>query len=156
MNDSDHWLWRLSAQDWLDAAARELEHGHEQLRSRRTAVTHARRAAGMALNGVLVTMITRGWSRERCENAWGRSYIDHLRSLAAGLEVGHEHLREPFDAEQSARCRALLNVPVMPPSDLIRLARHKDEAAVTSLDTATALVHACAAVIDPERPPACE
>src|SRR5690554_843546 len=124
--DSDHWLWRLSAHDWLEAAKREIELGRAQLGSRRTAVTHARRAAGMALNGVLVTMAARGWSRERCETVWGRSYIDHLRALASGLEDGRERVREPFDAAQAERCRALLNIPVMPPTGLIRLARSEE------------------------------
>lgn len=147
VSDSDHWLWRLSAQAWLAAANRELEQGREQLGSRRTAITHARRAAGMALNGVLVAMATRGWSRERCETAWGRSYIDHLRSLAAGLEAGQEQRREPFDAEQCERCRDLLQIPVMPPAGLIRLAARKHEAADQSLDTAVAVVQTCAALI---------
>ena len=80
--DSEHWLWRFDAPSWLAAAHTELEQGRARVDSRRTAVTHARRAAGMALNGVLVEMVTRGWSVERCETAWGRSYIDHLRILA--------------------------------------------------------------------------
>ena len=51
---ADHWLWRLEASAWLVSAAREIELGRRHLDSRRKAVTHARRAAGMGLNGVLV------------------------------------------------------------------------------------------------------
>ncbi|KIG17361.1 hypothetical protein DB30_03418 [Enhygromyxa salina] len=145
--DSTHWLWRLDANAWLAAAHTELVQGRAQLASRRTAVTHARRAAGMALNATLVTLAARGWSRERCETAWGRSYIDHLRALSASLDDPSERGREPFDLEQCQRCRELLQIPVMPPAGLVRLARSKDEAASAALDTATALVRGCAALI---------
>lgn len=145
--DSTHWLWRLAAHGWLAAAHTELVQGRTQLGSRRTAVTHARRAAGMALNATLVALSNRGWSRERCETAWGRSYIDHLRALATSLDAEQTGLCEPFDVEQCQRCRELLTIPVMPPTGLVPLARNKDEAAREALDTATALVRACAAVI---------
>jgi hypothetical protein len=145
--DSGHWLWRLDADGWLAAADVELEQGRARLGSRRAAVTHARRAAGMALNATLVALAARGWSREQCETIWGRSYIDHLRTLAASLDADDAPLRDPFDAEQAERCRELLTIPVMPPTGLIRLARSKDEAASAALSTATALVRACAAVV---------
>jgi hypothetical protein len=137
--DSDHWLWRLDAQGWLAAAEAELEHGRAHSTSRRTAVTHARRAGGMALNATLVAMQSRGWSRERCEHAWGRSYIDHLRALA--------DTEEPFDVELARRCRALLAVSVMPPTGLVKLARTRDEAASEALYLATQLVLACAQIV---------
>jgi hypothetical protein len=139
--DSDHWLWRLDAQGWLAAADAELARGRDHSTSRRTAVTHARRAAGMALNGVLVAMLTRGWTREQCEHQWGRSYIDHLRAVAGADTL------EPFDAEQARRCRALLDVPVMPPTGLVKLARSRDEAASTALDLAVQIVLACARIV---------
>lgn len=142
----DHWLWRLSGEGWLAAADAELARGRDQLGSRRTAVTHARRAAGMALNGVLVTMVERGWSRERCEQAWGRSYIDHLRILAGTLASEDTELRGPFDAAQCERCRELLTISVMPPTGLVRLARTRDEAARAALDLAAALVRDCGAL----------
>ncbi|PRQ05111.1 hypothetical protein [Enhygromyxa salina] len=145
--DPKHWLWRLDADGWLAAADHELEQGRAQLGSRRTAVTHARRAAGMALNATLVALASRGWSRERCETAWGRSYIDHLRALATSVDESDPDAGEPFELEQRQRCRALLQISVMPPTGLVRLARSKDEAAGVALDTATELVRACAAVI---------
>jgi hypothetical protein len=139
--DSDHWLWRLDAQGWLAAADAELERGREHSTSRRTAVTHARRAAGMALNGTLVAMLARGCSREQCEHQWGRSYIDHLRAIAAS------DTHEPFDAEQRDRCRELLAIPVMPPTGLVKLARSRDEAASVALDLAVRIVRACAEIV---------
>ena len=109
--DADHWLWRLSASQWIDAAVTELDQGEQRISSRRAAVTHARRAGGMALNGVLVAMAAKGWGRGRCEQIWGRSYVDHLRTLAgaASDDEGAARVREPFDLEQAKRCAALAN-----------------------------------------------
>ena len=77
MNDNNgrDWLLRLSAEDWLAAALNELGHCKDALerRSHRTGVTHARRAAGMALNGVRRVGFMPGW---------GRSYMDHIVALA--------------------------------------------------------------------------
>ena len=54
--DPGHWLHRFDAAEWLAAAETELAHAQEKLshRSVRPGVTHARRAAGMAWNAVLV------------------------------------------------------------------------------------------------------
>ena len=147
MTEQDHWLWRLSADAWLEAARRELEQASDQLGARRTAVTHARRAAGMALNGVLVAMADRGWSRERCETAWGRSYIDHLRALADPTKNNATEAGDPFAGEQADRCRALLQISVMPPTGLVRLATRKDEAAADARAVAAEITRACAALI---------
>jgi hypothetical protein len=142
VTDPDHWLWRLSDREWLDAARRELAQARERLGTRRTAITHARRAAGMALNGVLVSMAGRGWTQERCESAWGRSYIDHLRALA------DPSLAAPFDFAQAERCRTLLAIPVMPPTGLVPLASRKDAAANEAVGLAAAIVEACAEAIE--------
>jgi hypothetical protein len=95
----------------------------------------------MALNATLVEMAARGWPREQCEHIWGRSYIDHLRALA----VGDTH--EPFDPQQARRCRMLLEIPVMPPTGLVKLARSRDEAAIGALDVAEEIVAECAAIV---------
>jgi len=73
--DPGHWLYRLDAAEWLAAAATELAHAEEKLshRSIRPGVTHARRAAGMAWNAVLVTAF---------DERYGRSYMDHVAALA--------------------------------------------------------------------------
>ncbi|MFO7563662.1 MAG: hypothetical protein R6X02_13525 [Enhygromyxa sp.] len=144
MLDADHWLWRLSDRDWLAAAERELELGRERISTRRTAITHARRAAGMALNGVLVTMAARGWSRERCETIWGRSYVEHLRAIAEPKPSSPE----PLAPEHAQACRTLLAIPVMPHTGLVSLAARRDEAASQALAAADAIVRACAAKIE--------
>jgi hypothetical protein len=73
--DPSHWLFRLTPAEWLAAADTELEHAAAALarRSRRPGITHARRAAGMAWNAVLVLA-----SDER----YGRRYMDHILALA--------------------------------------------------------------------------
>jgi hypothetical protein len=77
--DSSHWLYRLSAPQWLAAADNELAQADLALdrRALRVAVTHARRAAGMALNAVLCLTPEADWP------PWGRSYMDHVSGLAS-------------------------------------------------------------------------
>lgn len=72
--DPEHWLHRLHPDEWLRTAGGELQQARVALEQgqQRKGVTHARRAAGMALNAVLIV--------RPCE-AWGRSYMDHLRAL---------------------------------------------------------------------------
>ncbi len=73
--DPDHWLYRLTPAEWLLAARNELASSAHALhdREQRKGVANARRAAGMALNGVLIVAPN---------ESWGRSYMDHLRVLA--------------------------------------------------------------------------
>jgi len=75
-DDPAHWLNRLSAPAWLSAAENELDHLRAALgrRAYRPAVTHARRAAGMALNAVL---------RLAPHERWGRSYMEHVVAMAS-------------------------------------------------------------------------
>ena len=74
--DPSHWLHRLTADEWLAAADTELLHCEQTLgrRAVRAGVTHARRAAGMAWNAVLVMAP---------DDKYGRSYMDHVVALAA-------------------------------------------------------------------------
>jgi hypothetical protein len=74
-SDPTHWLHRLDAAEWLAAADTELRHCAEALARRafRPGVTHARRAAGMACNAVLIV---------EDHPAWGRSYMEHVVALA--------------------------------------------------------------------------
>lgn len=80
----EHWLYRLTADEWLRAADKELDLCRASFvqKNQRAAVAYARRAAGMALNAVL-------WHRE--DPSYGRSYMDHLAALqedpAAPAEV---------------------------------------------------------------------
>ena len=73
--DPTHWLHRLAPDEWLAAAENELAAARQALerRSVRAGVTHARRAAGMALNGRLCL-------EER--PSWGRSYMEHIVALS--------------------------------------------------------------------------
>jgi hypothetical protein len=135
----EHWLWRLDAPAWLAAAERELALGREHVRSRRRAVTHARRAAGMALNAVLVAWRDRGEAEERCETRWGRSYLDHLRRLADG-EV------DPLGPDAAATAARLLAIGVVD-GDLVQLGRGPDGAADGALVQATALADAARAFL---------
>jgi len=81
--DPAHWLHRLTAEEWLAAAATEIEHAEAALarRSFRPGVTHARRAAGMAWNAVL--------TRHPDERA-GRSYMEHVVALSNDATVPDE------------------------------------------------------------------
>lgn len=83
-DDALTWLHRLDREGWLSAARNELHHAETFLRQRafRPAITHARRAAGMACNAVLVEDAARGVTHD-----WGRSYMEHLQALAAGGAV---------------------------------------------------------------------
>jgi hypothetical protein len=73
--DPGHWLHRLDAGEWLAAAATELAYCEDKLSHRavRAGVTHARRAAGMAWNAVLV---------KAPDERYGRSYMEHVVALA--------------------------------------------------------------------------
>jgi HEPN domain-containing protein len=78
--DPDHWLHRLTSEEWLKAAEHELERAREALRSKqhRPGLTGARRAAGVAWNAVLALAL---------DEQYGRSYMDHLKALAADPAV---------------------------------------------------------------------
>ncbi len=73
--DPNHWLYRLSPEEWLAAADTELRHCEDTLlrRAVRPGVTHARRAAGMALNAILALAQ---------DARYGRSYMEHVVALA--------------------------------------------------------------------------
>jgi HEPN domain-containing protein len=78
--DPDHWLHRFTAQEWLRAAEGELARAVVAFRRKqqRAGVATARRAAGMACNAVLAIAV---------DENYGRSYMDHLRALAADAAV---------------------------------------------------------------------
>jgi hypothetical protein len=85
-SDPTHWLHRLDAAEWLAAAETELQHCAEALgrRAFRPGVTHARRAAGMACNAVLIG---------EDHPTWGRSYMEHVVALAGEEGVVAESAR---------------------------------------------------------------
>lgn len=150
--DEAHWLWRLDADAWMRAALTELEAGADHVAVRRTALTHARRAAGMALNAVLV-----GWGRAQgtpealaaAETRWGRSYVDHLRQVG---DSSPEQL-VPLTSRAAEAARALMAIPVVLTGGstggevLVPLQRSPHQAAQQGLDLARALVQDCAAAL---------
>ena len=81
--DPAHWLHRLTAEEWLAAAATELAHAEAALQRRafRPGVTHARRAAGMAWNAVLTA---------HPDDRFGRSYMEHVVALSGDTTVPDE------------------------------------------------------------------
>jgi hypothetical protein len=80
----ESWLTRLSAEEWLAAAEGELQRATHALfhKQQRAGVTQARRAAGMAWNAALLGIAD---AQERAR--YGRSYMEHLRALAADEAV---------------------------------------------------------------------
>jgi len=99
-SDPTHWLFRLDEGEWLAAADAELRHCQEALvrRAARPGVTHARRAAGMAWNAVLVLA---------ADERYGRSYMEHVVALAADEDA-------PADARAAAAL--LRDTPPAPPA----------------------------------------
>ena len=133
-SDPGHWLHRLDPGEWLAAAATELGHAQEKLSQRavRAGVTHARRAAGMAWNAVLVTAP---------DERYGRSYMDHVVALAQTAESD-----ESIPAAVRAAARLLRETPAAPPP-LITIGRPDMsvlEAATAIIDFARARVGASA------------
>lgn len=74
VRDETHWLHKLSPDEWIRAASGELRRAEEAYakKNARAGLAGARRAAGMALNGALIVAPN---------DAWGRSYMDHLMAL---------------------------------------------------------------------------
>jgi hypothetical protein len=101
--DPGHWLHRLDAAEWLAAADTELGHAEEKLSRRafRPGVTHARRAAGMAWNAVLV---------KAPDQRYGRSYMEHVIALA---QTPDDDASIPADVRAAARL--LRDTPPVPP-----------------------------------------
>jgi len=98
--DPAHWLYRLSIEEWLSAADQELALCEAALarRALRPGVTHARRAAGMAWNAVLVLNL---------DERYGRSYMEHVAALASD---------EGAPDEIRAAARELRDTPAAPPA----------------------------------------
>jgi HEPN domain-containing protein len=80
VRDESHWLFKLSSDEWIRAAMGELRRAEEAYAKKngRAGLAGARRAAGMALNGALIV---------EPNEAWGRSYMDHLLALKTDASV---------------------------------------------------------------------
>lgn len=104
VKDPDHWLHKLSPHEWIRAAMGEIRRAEEAYKANngRAGLAGARRAAGMALNGALI-----------CEpnEAWGRSYMDHLLAMKNDAALP-ARIREA--------CAILLETP-LPGGELVAL-----------------------------------
>jgi hypothetical protein len=80
VRDANHWLFKLSPDEWIRAGMGELRRAEEAYAKKngRAGLAGARRAAGMALNGALIVAPT---------DSWGRSYMDHLLALKVDASV---------------------------------------------------------------------
>jgi hypothetical protein len=132
----EHWLWRLDAAGWLDAARVELARARARLDARRTVVAHARRAAGMAANAVLVAS-----ARADAETMWGRSYVEHLQAIARGT-LG------PLPTDAQVLAARVLAVPAVAPAIVVLAARRGSDL-VALLDDTDAFLRACSEAVDP-------
>jgi len=145
MTDAEHWLWRLTATQWLDAARHELAQGRAHAEDRRAALVHARRGAGMALNAVLVALGEKAdeTTRAGLEGRWGRSYVEHLQALAGGDEA----TRAPLPAEATEAARVVLTTPLR--AHVVTLGRGRAADVHATLEATQWLVDACAAAAEP-------
>jgi hypothetical protein len=80
VRDETHWLRRLSPDEWIAAALGELSRAEKAWAggNARAGVVGVKRAAGMALNGALLV---------EPDDAWGRSYVEHVQALALDARV---------------------------------------------------------------------
>jgi hypothetical protein len=144
MADAEHWLWRLPAAQWLDAARHELALGQQKAGSRRAALVHARRGAGMGLNAVLAAMgeaADDDDERAAMEERWGRSYVEHLRAIAEG----NEFVRAPLPAEAAQAARLVLEMPLQ--AQVITLGKAPATDVHATLNAAQRLLEACEAAM---------
>jgi hypothetical protein len=73
--EPDHWLRKLTPDEWIRAALAELRRAEAAYSSGdgRGGSAGVKRAAGMALNGALIV---------EPDETWGRSYVEHVKALA--------------------------------------------------------------------------
>lgn len=132
--DPSHWLHRFTAREWIRASLGELDAAKRayDAHNARAGLAGARRAAGVALNGLLV-------ATPDAPEGWGRSYMDHLTFLAADADA-------PVAAREAA---ALLLRTPLPGGEVVALRTARRDAAV--LDAAeTVMAHAYAVVVRAE------
>ena len=134
--DRNHWLRRLSPDEWIRAALAELTRAEEAYRARnlRAGAAGCKRAAGMALNAALIL---------EPDDAWGRTYVEHVAALAK--EVG---------VPEAVRRAAEIVVQLQPPSaELVALRTPATDERVIEA-TKDVLAHAYAVVKRHEAKPA--
>jgi HEPN domain-containing protein len=127
--DPEHWLLRLSPEEWIRAALIELSQAEKAFGSQDVTAATARikRAAGMALNAALIV---------HPNETWGRSYVDHLRALVLDPSVP-EPVRLSAELLLGGQLRRSTVVSLRSPAR----DRQLIEAARTVMAHAYALVH---------------
>jgi HEPN domain-containing protein len=116
VKDPGDWLRRLAPDEWIRAALGELKRASGAYASGdgRAGAAGVKRAAGMALNAALIV---------EPNEAWGRSYVEHVEGLAKDQAVP-EAVREA--------CRTVLEAkgPGGVAGELVRLRTPRAHAAV--------------------------
>jgi HEPN domain-containing protein len=84
--DPGHWLKKFSPEEWIQLAIAEMHRAEARAHAKDlvAALAGCKRAAGMALNGALLV---------EPNDAWGRSYVDHVMALSRDPSVP-ERVRE--------------------------------------------------------------
>jgi hypothetical protein len=120
--DPNHWLHRLTAEEWLRAGMRELSTAKESIarHATRPALASARRAAGMGWNAVLAL-------DPEADAKFGRSYADHLRALAEGAVLDTSD-PTPIPAEVRAAAKRLMDDPAAGPQKVVTILTPKRDA----------------------------
>jgi hypothetical protein len=130
----DAWLRRFTPREWVRASMAELDQARRAYTQRngRAGLAGCRRAAGVALNGLLASQPTP-------DPAYGRSYMEHLGALAADASAP--------DAVRDA-AKLLLQTP-LPGGEVVVLRTASTDA--RALDAAeTVMAHALAMVMKAE------
>jgi len=127
--DPEHWLLRLSPEEWIRAGLVELRKANAAFAAHDAAAALAgvKRAAGMALNGALIV---------RPAASWGRTYAEHLKALTDDSAAPHE-VREAARRLDAERPPSGALVTLRTKSDHERLL----DAAQTVMAHAYAIVH---------------
>jgi hypothetical protein len=78
--DPEHWLHRLSPDEWIRAALTEVKRAEAAYArgDMRGGAASVKRAAGMGCNGALIV---------EPDERWGRSYVDHVQALSTDSAV---------------------------------------------------------------------
>jgi hypothetical protein len=124
--DPEHWLYRLSPEEWVSAALTELERAEAAFSGNNVPGAYAclKRAAGMALNGALIV---------RPNEEWGRTYVQHVRALTDDASAP--------EAVRAAARRILEQKPSTGPIVRLRTTSH-DQALLEAARTVMAHAYA--------------
>lgn len=128
--DKAHWLFRFSPEEWVFAGVGEAKRAEEAYArgDTRGGLAASRRAAGMALNGVLIV-------DESTRSGWGRTYMDHLA-----------HLRADSSAPEVVRAAAATLLDTPPPGQTLVVLRTKSSGGRVIEASRDVIAHAYALV----------